>query len=172
MPPHGKKKPLFKAEKQRRYPERRDRDPQRRAEYLAKSRQKYETDKSALELIVTPPTSPDGSQHEHLNDHIPIPGPSNRLESPQNPGTSRQMQEARKNKAKKKSQCYRDNAKLEKKVDNLVKRVNISKTKALLRNFSLPKTREKVRKQLAFNSALVEEIRKKYQKENLKRNTI
>jgi len=193
---------LSAAEKQRRYRQKRDSDPIRRTEYLAKSIQKYQSDKSVGKRksinemaqrdqrmarkqwrqqqvnrrrkikeenhILTPPNSPI-EQEGNLNAEIPIPGPS------------RQMQSARKKHKQKTNKCYRDQAKLKRQVEMLSKRASMykqrwirerhtvgdtpgTKTRNLLRNFSTSQSKAAVRKTLIFNSVLVDEMGKSYQR--------
>ena len=139
---------LSAAEKQRRYRQKRDSDPIRRAEYLAKSIQKYQSDKSVgKRKSINEMTQRDQRmarkqwRQQQLNhrrkikeeNHILTP-PNSPIEQEGNlnaeipiPEPSRQMQSGRKKHKQKTNKCYRDQAKLKRQVEMLSKRASMYK---------------------------------------------
>ncbi|KAL5010757.1 hypothetical protein ScPMuIL_013062 [Solemya velum] len=133
---------LSAAEKQRRYRERRDADPEKRARYLLKSKQKYKTDRDVGKNKRKPSSNMTAREHRHLkkmwrkqkqqyrkNQKEKKSLEENLLTPPRSPATpnppSRQFQQSVKKSKMLRAKCYRDNHLLKTQLDKMEKKVDM-----------------------------------------------
>lgn len=143
-------KALPAAEKQRLYRQRRDSNQEKRAEFLSKSRQKYQLDKQLGKRKSIQEMTERSQRYQRkvwkqqqqhhrrklqneIQNLTPPNSPAAQDEIPMvaNPGPSRQRTTEKKIQKRMKNKCFKDNVKLQQQVDMLSKRVNVYKQRWL-----------------------------------------